>query len=185
MEFLDVVNKRRSVRSYEDRPVPEDIIMQILDCGHRAPTGGNLQLWDFIVVTDEAIKKQVTNTTYRGNSFDITHPQEWIETAPVLIVVAGDRAKVSERYGQRFSDTVYLDCSAVIENMLLAAVNFGLGACYIIGFFEKLLANVLATPPSHEIVGFITLGYQKGEATVRSKIPLSDKIHYNQYGRRK
>ena len=185
MEFIDVVQKRRSVRSYMDTPVPENLIMQILECGHMAPTGGNLQPWEFIVLRDEADRRAVADTTFQRNTFDITKNQDWIATAPAIILVLGDRVKAAVRYGQQFSDTlVYLDCSACIENMLLAAVNAGLGACYISGFFEALLAKAFDVPPSHQVVGFITLGYEKGTTASRPKEPLDTKIYYGRYGRR-
>lgn len=185
MEFLDVVKRRRSVRAYEDRPVPQALLMRILECGHMAPTGGNLQPWEFVVVTDAADRRRLADTTYRGNSYDLAHHQDWIATAPVLIIVAGDRVKASARYGQKSSESlVYLDCSACIENMLLAAVDAGLGACYVSGFFESLIAQGFGLPPSHEVVGIVTLGYEKGSASMRPKEAISGKIHYGRYGGR-
>lgn len=184
MDFLEVVKNRRSVRAYQpEKPVPPEVVKEILACGHCAPTGGNIQPWEFIVVTDPALRQKVVETTYRGNTFELANHQNWIADAPVLIVVLGDRSKIAARYGQKQAEAaIYMDCSACIENMLLAAVHFGLGACYLTGYFEKLLANVLKVPASHEVVGFLTLGYTKGEVTQKPKEPLETKIHYETYG---
>ena len=184
MDVLEAIKSRRSVRSYQpDKPVPPEAVQEILACGHAAPTGGNIQPWEFIVVTDAGLRQKIMETTYRGNSFDLSNHQTWIADAPVLIVVLGNRSQIAARYGQKeAAAAIYMDCSACIENMLLAALSFGLGACYISGFFEKLLASLLKVPATHQVVGFVTLGYAKGQVVQKPKEPLAAKVSYEYYG---
>lgn len=183
MDFLDVIKSRKSVRSYEAQPIDPDILNEILECGRLAPTGGNLQPWEFIVVTGEATRRKMVDTTYRANSFDLSKHQDWLMGAPVLIAVAAHRVRAVARYGNvNAGALVYQDCAACIENMLLAAVNYGLGACYIYGFMEPLLANVLNLSPEYEALAFISLGYPKGEPVAKPKRPLAEMVHYDQFG---
>lgn len=78
MDALEAIRKRRSVRSYTHKPVVKEVIEQIIDAGRRAPSGVNQQPWEFIVVTDEKIKKQIASITDYG---------KFIAEAPVCIVV--------------------------------------------------------------------------------------------------
>jgi len=183
MEFSEVVKKRRSVRAYEPREVPDELVQKVLECGHMAPTGGNIQPWEFIVIKSEEIKRQATNVTYRGNTFDLASHQEWIATAPVLIAVIGNRKRAAERYGHTSTNAlIYLDCSACIENMLLAAVDLGLGACYISGYFEPLMSRVLKLPLEYEAVALVSLGYPAVDPVMRPKKPLDSIVHKEYYG---
>jgi nitroreductase len=182
MDFIHVVRARKSVRSYEEREVPTDIIEQIIEMGALAPTGGNLQAREFIVVREKETKSAIARTTYRGDSFDITKNQDWIADAPVIVVIVANRPVAALRYGYQASDSlVYQDIGACVENMLLSAVNFGLGACYITGFMEHLLSGVLELPVEYEAVACLTLGYPKGEPVPKTKRSSKELIHFDSF----
>jgi len=76
---------------------------------------------------------------------------------------------------------IYLDCSASVENMLLAAVNLNLGSCYISGFRENELSQVLQLPSSLEVIAFIPIGYIEATAIRRIKRPLTEVVHRDFY----
>jgi nitroreductase len=182
MDFDDVVAKRRSIRSYEDRDVPEEMINQLLAYGHQAPTAGNLQPWEFIVVRDAEQRRRVVETTFRGNQVHGDAHQDWLMEAPVFIVVVADKEKSAARYGDKALKTlIYLDCSACVENILLGAVNLDLASCYISGFREPELRTVLGVPESHEVVAFLPVGYGADEGQQRPKVPLNLVVHRDTY----
>lgn len=182
MDFDTVVKKRRSIRSYSDRNVPDAIIKKLLEYGHAAPSAGNLHPWEFIIVRDRANRRRIVDTTFRGNDFDGTAHQDWLMEAPVLIAVVVNRLKSAARYGDKALKTlVYLDSSACIENMLLGAVNLGLASCYISGFREPELNAVLKLPDGYEVVALLPVGYSESEGRERPKTPLANIVHYESY----
>jgi nitroreductase len=159
VEFDQVVFSRRSVRAFTDRDVTDEQVRQLIRYGHCAPSGGNLREWVFIVVRSWEGKRALTECTFQGNNHQ-SPPQRWIETAPVVIAVAADRAKVRERYGETELDCLpYLDCSAAVQNMLLGAVNLGLASCYISGFRKEELHAALALPNEFEPIALLPIGY--------------------------
>ena len=72
MDFDEVIARRRSIRTYSDRDVPEALIMKLLAYGHAAPSAGNLHPWEFIVVRDPVNRRRIVDTTFRGNDFNGT-----------------------------------------------------------------------------------------------------------------
>jgi len=183
MDFDTVVRARRSIRSYTDQDVPDAVISKLLAYGHAAPSGGNLHPWEFVVVRDEANRRAMVETTFRGNQENLDAHQDWLMQAPVLIAVVVNKAKSAARYGAKALKTlVYLDSSACIENILLGAVDLGLASCYISGFHEERLREVLALPESHEAVAFLPIGYGAEEGRARPKTPLAEVTHRERYG---
>jgi nitroreductase len=113
--MLDVINSRRSVRVWKSGSVPEVDIQKILEAAMNAPSAGNEQPWQFIVVTDKTMLiKASTFNPYGG----------FVKNAPVAILVCGDTRL------ERFKGYWVQDCSAAAENILLAAHALGLGAVW-------------------------------------------------------
>jgi len=78
MEFDKVIKDRVSIRKYQKRNIDDSQLNYILECGHAAPTAGNVQPWEFIVVRDVAIKRKIVDTTYVGNQKNVSKHQEWL-----------------------------------------------------------------------------------------------------------
>ena len=113
---MDILMNRRSVRSYTDRPVGEDLISEILAAAMNAPSAGNEQPWQFIVVRDRSLMDECMQV----------HPYaKMLSQAPVAVIVCGD--KTLETYDGFWVQ----DCAAATQNMLLAAVDKGLGAVWL------------------------------------------------------
>jgi len=182
MEFDKVIKDRVSIRKYQKRNIDDSQLNYILECGHAAPTAGNVQPWEFIVVRDVAIKRKIVDTTYVGNQKNVSKHQEWLMEAPVFIIVCANKDKIVTKYGEEsMKKLIYLDCSASVENMLLAAVNLNLGSCYISGFRENELSQVLQLPSSLEVIAFIPIGYIEATAIRRIKRPLTEVVHRDFY----
>jgi nitroreductase len=80
MEFFDVVQTRRSVRSFKDEPVPDEVLSKVLETVRIAPSGSNRQPWRFIIVKDETVKKRL---------IPACGDQKWLVEAPVIVVACG------------------------------------------------------------------------------------------------
>ena len=88
MDILNLLKFRRSIRVYQDKPIPKDLLLQILEAGRWAPTGANLQPWHFIVVTDEETRRKVGEVA-RFFFIKSSH----VEEAPVVLVLGFDTRK--------------------------------------------------------------------------------------------
>jgi len=160
LEFDRVINTRISVRNYLKKDVIIEDIESIIECGKRAPAACNLRALETMVISDESIKKEIVNTTYIGSN-DNNDIQSWMLRAPVFLVICMDMKKCREKYGEdNYKKDAYLNASASIENMLLKAVDLGLGSCYVTGFREKELAGFLNIDDNKEVIAILTLGYE-------------------------
>ena len=114
MDVFEAIRTRRSIRKYKDKPVPWDNIVTIMQAGKYAPSAGNLQNWKFIYVkTDD--KRSAIAKACLG--------QEWMEIAPVFIVVVAEPEKAERHYGTRGARLYTTQaCAAAIQNMLLIAL---------------------------------------------------------------
>jgi len=157
MDFWEVVNRRRSVRAYEaDRPVSQEVVDRLLEAAIRAPSAGNRQPWHFLVVRDGTTKAQLASAAYG---------QDFVAQAPVVVVVCVDPGRSAERYRARGRELYCLqDTAAATENLLLAAVALGLGACWVGAFDERAAAYVLRLEPHLRPVALIPIGYPSERA---------------------
>ncbi|MGD9950154.1 MAG: nitroreductase family protein [Desulfobulbus sp.] len=115
MELFEALHTRRSIRKYLEREIPDEIVEKILAAAMMAPSAGDERPWQFILVTDDEKKKRIK----------AAHPYAgMIQTAPLAILICGDLAK--EKYEGFWPQ----DCSAAMQNLLLAAHATGLGAVW-------------------------------------------------------
>jgi SagB-type dehydrogenase family enzyme len=151
MEVFDAIRTRRSIRKYKDKQVPWDNIVTIMQAGKYAPSAGNLQNWKFIVVKSDEKRNAIVKACLQ---------QEWMEVAPVYIVVVAEPEKAERYYGTRGARLYTIQgCAAAIENMLLTAHSLGLGACWIGAFDEDEIFRILNLAEGKTVQGVITIGY--------------------------
>jgi nitroreductase len=162
MEFMDVVTKRRSIRRYKPEPVADDVLNKILEAARIAPSAGHRQPWHFIVVKDTLTKKQL------GIS-------QWASEAPVVLVGCVDTA-------MRSPPLCYVDLAIAFEHIILTAVNFGLGTCWIgrLGRDETIKA-VLSIPDHVKVVAVTPFGYPDETPDPKTRKTLSEIIHYDAF----
>lgn len=162
MDVLEAIHERRSVRSFTDQPVPDELVRQIIEAGTWAPSAGNMQAWEFVVVKDYEARRKVVDTTDAGSTARAgVCTQEWMIAAPVIIVVCYDVKRMTAKYGPEKGRKVLtlLDCMACVQNMLLAATHFGLGSCCVIGFDPRTLKEALPIPKEITPLLLVPLGY--------------------------
>ncbi len=166
MEFYDVVHKRRAVRQFKPEMVPRDVVMRVLDAANWAPSGMNMQQWEFIVATGGK-KKQLGECYAKAaekmfQGVDEARRKVMVESArefngAPIVVVALTIADPNPFQGKMHQQSV----SAAFENLLLAACAEGLGTCWALGplLEEAEIRRVLNILPEKEIVALTPLGY--------------------------
>ncbi len=165
MNLLDAIVERRSIRKFEEKEIPLELIEKVLKAGQFAPSGGNRQPWRFIVVNDKSLIKD----------FDQTYHQPWVENAPAVIVACVNPHDTWQKYGEE-DDCYILDVSAAIQNMLLAIHGLGLGGVWILSCDKHIIRKKLNIPLHWQIVSIIPFGYFKPKEVVRFNIPGGDKV---------
>ncbi len=171
---LENIMTRSSVRSFTTQKVEDEKIETLLRAGMAAPTGGNKQPWEFIVLSDRGIMDQIP---------DFAPGARMITKAPMAIVVCGD---VSRGMPGVLSEYWIQDCSAATENILLAAHAMGLGAVWCGAYPNNdddrvsMFKRLLNLPESVYALCVIVIGYPDGEQTPKDKWD-SSKVHYNRF----
>lgn len=178
MDTLEAIHQRRSIRSFTDQPVPDELVMQIIEAGTWAASAGNMQAWEFVIVIDPQARRKLVDTTDAGiTARDGVFTQEWIMDAPVVIIVCYDVKRMTARYGQKGRKLMtLLDCMGCVANMLLAVTHFGLGACCVIGFDPDQLKQALPIPKELTPLLLVPLGYPAEHPLPPFRLPVEDVI---------
>ena len=163
MDFYAVVNARRSVREYSDRPVPDDALLRILDAARIAPSAANRQPWHWYVIRDPQLRRELFGTDR----------QAWVAAAPVIVVACSiPRDTWVRSLDNKCSPE--LDVAIAMDHLTLAATAEGLGSCWLCGFDPAHIRRVLALPPEQEPVAATPLGYAVGDPRPRVRKALND-----------
>ena len=169
MEVMEALLTRRSIRQFENRPVPEELIRQVLEAAMMAPSAGNAQPWQFVVINDRAVLDGMAEL----------HPHiKMVLQATAGILVCADLTK------EKFPGYWVQDCSAAMENLLLAAHGLGLGAVWtgIHPMEDRVAAyRAMFNLPEHIIpLGFAPMGWPAKAPRSESRFQ-ADRVHYNTY----
>jgi len=172
MEFLEVVDKRFSCRSYKDKDVKEEDLKVILENAIKAPNAGNIQDFRFLVVKNEDKRKEVAEAAL---------DQRWMIQAPVFIVVCSDKRNLDKFYKSKSEVYSIQDCSAVAQNLILTATSLGLSTCWIGAFDEGKVRISLNIPAYAFPYMIITLGYGNEEGK-SERLELGNFVYFDGYG---
>jgi nitroreductase len=182
VSLVDVVLSRRSIRRYEQKEIPKDVLDKILDAGRQAPSAANRQPWHFIVVTDPEIKKELSKGMFN----------RFIKGAPVTIVGCAHKDLIAGKWS-------IVSTTIALQNMVVAAWAMGIGSCWIGDFNEEKIKKLLNIPKSWNIVALVSLGYPAEKPVVEElkdsakywkdekdilhvpKRILTDIIHFNKF----
>lgn len=173
MEVFDAIRTRRSIRKYKDKQVPWDNIVTIMQAGKYAPSAGNLQNWKFIVVKSDVKRKAIAKACLQ---------QDWIEQAPVFVVVVGEPERARMYYGTRGARLYTIQgCAAAIENMLLTAHSLGLGACWVGAFDEDEIFRILNLAEEKTVQGVIPIGYADEQPEPPPKYRIEHMVYFEKW----
>lgn len=170
MDIFETIKKRRSVRVFENKPVPKEIIEKIIEAGANAPSNCNTQGWRFIVINKQEIKEKI----YENGGTIL------IKNAPLGILVTYDNRTKNLEYKDYIQSA-----AAAMENMFLVATALGIGCCWINHLPTKRKVRKILNIPSHySPIGYFMMGYSKKEPSpVARKYKLGEIMSYNEFGK--
>jgi nitroreductase len=173
LDVFEAIKNRRSVRAYTNKEVSEEDIGRLIEAAMVAPSAGNIQPWEFVIVKNAETKRRLSDAALR---------QTFIEEAPVVIVVCGDVARSSWGYGSRGMSLYCLqDTAAATENMLLAAQALGLATCWVGAFYEDEVAKIINAPRNMRPVAIVPVGHPAEKPSARRKRPITEIVHYEKF----
>ena len=149
MNVFDAITMRRSVRSYQSRPIPDEVIRRMRRVLRIAPSACNIQPWRFILVFD---KDQRTRLAEAAKG------QMWMADAPVIVVGCGLPGIAYKKMGG-YDNSIDIDLAIALDHLSLAAVEEGLGTCWIGAFKEEEVKTILNIPNNVKVVGMMPVGY--------------------------
>ena len=173
MEVLEAIKGRRSIRAFTNQGVSEEDVRILIDAARNAPSAGNIQPWDFIIVRKPEAKSKLALAALN---------QTFIEEAPVVIVVCADETASESGYGSRGKTLFCIqDTAAATQNILITAHSRGLGTCWIGAFREEEAKDALDIPDGVRPVAIIPVGHVTINPPKRPRKPMDEIVHYEKF----
>jgi len=174
MNLLEAIAKRRSVRSFQDKPVEREKLDTIFNSVRMAPSARNGQEWRFILVSDPELRMKVA----------VAGGQPFLKRCPVIVVACAQTDGRTMRCGEK---AYPIDLAIAIDHLTLAATAMGLGTCWIGSFEAPPVREVLGIPETVPLVALVALGYADDEtlpSTVgKQRLALDEILMENQWGK--
>ena len=175
MDILETIKKRRSVRGYLDKGIPEQILDRVLEAARLAPTAANKQPFKLILVTNKSTKSKLVEASRK---------QTFIAEAPIVVVGCAFPEESYQNIGGTHTSEE-IDISIVFDHLMLQAAEEGLGTCWIGAFDEQQVKAILNIPPNVKVIGLTPLGYASEKESKPGKHlerkPLSKIVLYEKY----
>jgi nitroreductase len=173
LDVFEAIKNRRSIRAYSSKEVSKEEVEKLIDAARWAPSAGNIQPWEFVIVRDAEIKCRLSMVALN---------QKFIEEAPIVVVVCVNELHSEGGYGVR-GKTLYClqDTAAAIQNLLLAAYALGFGTCWIGAFREEEVRRILDVPRGVRPVAIVSVGYPIEKPETPPRRSMREIIHYEMY----
>ena len=169
MEYADLIKSRYSVRAYKPDPVDQDTLEQVLDAARLAPTAAHRQPVQLVVI----------HTAGRETELQRIYGREWFVQAPLVICACGVMEGTwVRRDGKSYND---VDVAIVMDHVILAAANVGLGTCWIGAFDADAAREVLGLPAGVEPIAFTPLGFPADAPRPKVRKALSELVRYERW----
>nr|WP_195948446.1 nitroreductase family protein [Paraclostridium bifermentans] len=180
MDMKEIKN-RRSIRRYKSLGVEESKIQKILESAMLAPSGSNTQPWNFIIVKAEDTKQKLAK---------VNHNQDWMMSAPIMIVCVADiESRIEDTTGIYLDELspqfelkqIIRDTSIAIEHMVLQSEYLGLGTCWTAWFKQDDVRPILNIPNDKFVVCILTIGYANETPKQRPRRSLEQMVRYEKW----
>ncbi|MGH2406192.1 MAG: nitroreductase family protein [bacterium] len=215
MELMDALMSLRAIRRFTNEPVTDEEVMTCLRASQQAPSGGNIQPWQFLVVTDPATKQQI-GELYR-RAYDRYEPQvlnamppprsdeedarrqrimassrhlaEHIGEAPLLVafLMPNISMTLQDDEGPLDVGTPFASVYPAVQNCMLAARGLGIGTTLttVYRVYQDELREALSIPAHYEIVALVPMGRPRGKFGVAGRRPAESVTHWNRFGEKR
>jgi len=178
-DLMDTIKNRRSIRRYQNKDIPDEILHKLIEAARWAPSWANTQCWNLVVVRDPKIKEKIQETVSPRNP-----SSKAIVNAPVLLVVCGRLKKsgfYKDQYPTKFGDWFMYDLGLATQNLCLAAHDVGLGTV-IVGLFDHdRVGEIIKLPEEHEVLVLIPVGYPDHAPSPPKRRELADFVFYDSF----
>jgi nitroreductase len=202
VDFYAAVEKRRTVREFQSKPVEEEKLVRVLAAGLKAPTHNHLREWEFILMKDFEQRKRVIDAA-KGRDFSekevkraTSKMEEWekpaylaalpvqkrmLLTSPELLIVCFRMRRPFKECKTLYDLNNFASAWACIENILLAMAAEGLYGVTFITNDTEPLKKMLNMPSDYEVAALIPMGYPKDYFVKQRPISLQEKLHYDKW----
>jgi nitroreductase len=169
MYVSEAIEKRRSVRVYQNKSVPEAKLRKVLEAARLAPSSRNSQAHKFIVIKDHQLRKELANEATS---------ESFIVGAPVIIVAVA----LDPEYVMPSGVPAHpVDIAIALDHMTLVAVEEGLGTCWIGAFYQDRVKQILSIPDKYKVVALLSLGYPADSPKKKFRKPLEETVCYDSF----
>ncbi len=169
MDFLELAERRVSVRGFTEAPVAEEALDAVIEAARLAPSACNRQPWHLVVIRDEARRRLL------GEAY----PQAWFVGAPVILALCVEPAAGWQRSdGKSYVD---VDGAIAMDHITLCAADLGLGTCWIGAFEAHAVRRILHLPPGIEPLALTPLGHPADAGRPKKRKPREALVHDEQW----
>ena len=169
MDYFRVVEKRRSVRAFQDKPLEAEKLERLFETIDLAPSAGNIQGYEVFCVDRRELKDGLTRAAW-GQGF--------IQEAPTVLIFCSHPARSSGRYGRRGEELYCIqDATIAATYAMLTATAPGLATCWVGAFDEVEAARTLGLPEGLRPIIILPVGYPAGEPAPRTRRGAADLVH--------
>lgn len=168
MEFEEVIYKRRTIRRFKQEPISLEILKKLIDFARVAPMASNIQGLEFIIVNNTEIREKIFPLVKFAGSLPENQrtPEEGRRPTAYIVVLVNSTIKKS------FFE---YDVGAAVENILLGAVHYGIGTCWMANINAKKIRSLFEIPEHYNVKQVISLGYPDEESVME---PYTDSFKY-------
>jgi nitroreductase len=171
-DFIGFLRTRSSVRDFSSEVLENAEIDQILTAASLAPSAGNRESWDVVVVTDEEVRRELAEAAYS---------QPHVAEAPAVFAVCANYVRSMSRYGERGIIYAVQDATIACTYMMLAAHALHLGACWTGAFDEGEVREILALPTHIRPIALLAVGRGRAGAERTERMPITEHVHQDMW----
>ena len=176
MDILEIVKKRRHIHHFSPEPVSDENLRTLLEAARWAPSAGNLQPWEIIIIASDEDKNALVDTL---------RMKDFMRSAPLILLFCADLNRSSDRYGERGSSLYAIqDTAAAIQNVLLTATGLGFGSGWVGHFDDDAIAALFKLPPNVKPMALIMIGKSAESPNPPSRREIEDFTHLGEFGNR-
>ncbi len=179
MDLLELMMGRRSIRRFQAREIPDEVLEKVFRAVQWAPSWANTQCWELIVVRDPQRKVALQDTLGKGNP-----ASKAMVEAPVVLVLCGKLQSSGYYKGQvttKFGDWFMFDLGLAAQNLCLMAHSLGLGTV-IVGLFDHdKVKQLLEVPDGYEVVAMIPIGYPSEPSAAPKRREIAEFVHKERF----
>ena len=171
-DFIEFLAARSSVREYTAGEIGEQELVYLLDCASTAPSAGNLEAWDVVLVRDPERREALSEAAFG---------QSHVRTAPALMVLCANYVRSMSRYGERGILYAVQDATIAGTYLLLAAHALQLCSCWVGAFDEEETKSILGLPPHVRPIAIICIGKGNPPAELTGRMPVAEHLHVEEW----